>query len=106
MPRIVEYSLLYLTTPRNIELLQMVCQSSLPVSFVTLQKKLKKMKSQVQLQKCLRRGEILGFIERKRDHQGNFQCRATLYGKRVLQQYLELLRLLEANEIHVEMRRS
>jgi len=106
MTRIVEYSLLYLTTPRNIELLQMVSQSSLPISFVTLQKKLTKIKSQVQLQKCLRRGEILGFIERKRDHQGNFQYRATSYGRRVLEQYLELLRLLEANEIHVEVRRS
>jgi len=107
MRHAVDYSLFYLTTPRNMEVLQVLTQTPSPISFETLQRKLKgKIESEVQLQKCLRRGETLGFIERQKGPQGNSQYSTTLHGERVLQKYLELLSLLKANEIRLEMCRS
>jgi len=77
-------------------------QSPFAVSQDVLETELRDVfESRAQLLKFLRRGEMLGFIEREKLTDGSFQYAVTSKGQLALKKYMELLKVLRSRKEHV-----
>lgn len=84
------------------DLLRTLMQSPSAVTLEMLQKELEGMvRSRAELLRRLRQGEMLGFIEKKRNDDKNFLYRITPQGKRVFKKYSELLEVLGSKQKYI-----
>lgn len=91
-----EYAIFYLSSRENLALLLALAETSIPTNLHSLKKELRgALRTRADLLKCLRQGEILGFIEKSRSGHADFNYEITLRGTRVLKKYLELMEELK-----------